>query len=70
MKRVLMTVASAGFVGLALTLTGCGNSGIEEGLPSDTTPVLKPEDLKTNMSLPKGGLPKGSETGAPPAAKK
>jgi hypothetical protein len=44
-------------------IAGCGGGTADEGVPEDLTPAVSPEQMKVQMSKPKGPLPKGSPTG-------
>jgi hypothetical protein len=69
MRRLLVTGLSIAGLSLSLAVTGCGDGG-QEGVPTDTTPGVPIDSVKTQMA-PVKSPPKGSPTGeATPETKK
>ncbi len=68
MKRFMLGGLSTAAILFALGFAGCGGSGIDEGIPRDTTPPPPPEGVQLKMGNIKAP-PAGKVGGTPPPAK-
>ena len=50
MKRTLFHGRNLAALALSLGIVGCGGAGIQEGMPSDTTPAVTLDPKMTDMS--------------------
>jgi hypothetical protein len=52
MRRSVMSALTAGLFAASLALSGCGGSGIDEGVPAEVKPQPLPADVQSKMGPP------------------